>query len=97
MYNKYSNKLFYFSFVQETISTGPFVMRSTCRHCYGARVLIKTPCMECQGKGKTVQRKKIVVPVPAGVEDGQTVRMPVGKKEIFITFRVRAVCVKYKF
>lgn len=25
----------------------------------------------------------------AGVEDGQTVRMPVGKKEIFITFRVR--------
>lgn len=24
----------------------------------------------------------------AGVEDGQTVRMPVGKKEIFITFRV---------
>lgn len=23
-----------------------------------------------------------------GVEDGQTVRMPVGKKEIFITFRV---------
>lgn len=27
----------------------------------------------------------------AGVEDGQTVRMPVGKKEIFITFRVRIV------
>lgn len=24
-----------------------------------------------------------------GVEDGQTVRMPVGRKEIFITFRVR--------
>lgn len=23
-----------------------------------------------------------------GVEDGQTVRMPVGKKEVFITFRV---------
>lgn len=30
-----------------------------------------------------------MVPVPAGVEDGQTVRMPVGKKEIFITFRVQ--------
>lgn len=24
----------------------------------------------------------------SGIEDGQTVRMPVGKKEIFITFRV---------
>lgn len=27
-----------------------------------------------------------------GVEDGQTVRMPVGKKEIFITFRVCVHC-----
>jgi hypothetical protein len=27
-----------------------------------------------------------------GVEDGQTVRMPVGKKEIFITFRVGVCC-----
>ncbi|KAI0225239.1 hypothetical protein LSAT2_023874 [Lamellibrachia satsuma] len=72
----------------ETVSTGPFVMRTTCRHCYGTRVLIKTPCIECEGKGKTVQRKRVMVPVPAGVEDGQTVRMPVGSKEIFITFRV---------
>ena len=28
------------------------------------------------------------MPVPAGIEDGQTVRMPVGTKEIYITFRV---------
>ena len=66
-------------------------MRSTCRKCYGARVIVKNPCTECSGKGKTVQRKKVVVPVPAGVEDGQTVRMPVGNKEIFITFRVSAI------
>ncbi|ELT93451.1 hypothetical protein CAPTEDRAFT_151304 [Capitella teleta] len=72
----------------ETISTGPFMMRSTCRHCHGTRVLIPTPCTECQGKGKTVQRKTVTVPVPAGVEDGQTVRMPVGNKEVFITFKV---------
>ena len=32
--------------------------------------------------------RSVVVPVPAGIEDGQTVRMPVGKKEVFITFRV---------
>ncbi|XP_012261563.1 protein tumorous imaginal discs, mitochondrial-like isoform X2 [Athalia rosae] len=72
----------------ETISTGPFVMRSTCRYCQGSRIYIKYPCTECEGKGQTVQRKKITVPVPAGVEDGQTVRMGVGNKEIFITFRV---------
>jgi len=72
----------------ETINTGPFMMRSTCRACGGARVLIKTPCTECGGKGKIILRKRVVVPVPAGVEDGQTVRMPVGQQEIFITFKV---------
>uniref|UniRef100_A0A8W7P597 DnaJ homolog l(2)tid, mitochondrial n=1 Tax=Anopheles coluzzii TaxID=1518534 RepID=A0A8W7P597_ANOCL len=72
----------------ETISTGPFVMRSTCRYCQGTRMYIKYPCLECGGKGQTVQRKRVTVPVPAGIEDGQTVRMNVGSKEIFITFRV---------
>ncbi|KAI8128740.1 hypothetical protein FF38_09979 [Lucilia cuprina] len=72
----------------ETISTGPFVMRSTCRYCQGTRQYIKYPCAECEGKGQTVQRRKVTVPVPAGIENGQTVRMQVGKKELFITFRV---------
>ncbi|XP_022225451.1 protein tumorous imaginal discs, mitochondrial isoform X2 [Drosophila obscura] len=72
----------------ETISTGPFVMRSTCRYCQGTRLYIKYPCNECEGKGKTVQRRKVTVPVPAGIENGQTVRMQVGSKELFVTFRV---------
>ncbi|XP_011196500.1 protein tumorous imaginal discs, mitochondrial isoform X2 [Zeugodacus cucurbitae] len=72
----------------ETISTGPFVMRSTCRYCQGTRQYIKYPCTECDGKGQTVQRKKVTVPVPAGIENGQTVRMQVGRKELFVTFRV---------
>ncbi|CAO1310593.1 unnamed protein product [Diamesa tonsa] len=72
----------------ETISTGPFVMRSTCRYCQGTRMYIKYPCGECDGKGQTVQRKRVTVPVPAGIEDGQTVRMNVGNKELFITFKV---------
>ncbi|XP_059056871.1 protein tumorous imaginal discs, mitochondrial-like isoform X2 [Achroia grisella] len=74
----------------ETFSRGPFVMRSTCRHCHGTRMLIKFPCTECEGKGQSVQRKKVTVPVPAGVEDGQTVRMAVGNNEIFITFKVES-------
>lgn len=42
-------------------------MKSTCRQCQGTRVVIKNPCMECHGKGSTVQRKKVTVPVPAGI------------------------------
>ncbi|XP_075292303.1 dnaJ homolog subfamily A member 3, mitochondrial isoform X2 [Opisthocomus hoazin] len=73
----------------ETINTGPFVMRSTCRRCGGRGSIITTPCVVCRGTGQTKQKRTVMVPVPAGVEDGQTVRMPVGKKEIFITFRVQ--------
>ncbi|XP_022251474.1 protein tumorous imaginal discs, mitochondrial-like, partial [Limulus polyphemus] len=72
----------------ETVSSGPFVMRTTCRSCHGTRMYIKFPCTNCEGKGTTIQRKTVTVPVPAGVEDGQTVRMQVGKKELFITFKV---------
>ncbi|XP_054848489.1 dnaJ homolog subfamily A member 3, mitochondrial isoform X2 [Eublepharis macularius] len=73
----------------ETINTGPFVMRSTCRRCGGRGSVMTTPCVLCRGTGQTKQRKTVMVPVPAGVEEGQTVRMPVGKKEIFITFKVQ--------
>ncbi|XP_078519249.1 dnaJ homolog subfamily A member 3, mitochondrial isoform X1 [Lissotriton helveticus] len=73
----------------ETINTGPFVMRSSCRRCGGRGSVMTTPCISCRGTGQTKQKKTVMVPVPAGVEEGQTVRMPVGKKEIFITFRVQ--------
>ncbi|XP_062286049.1 dnaJ homolog subfamily A member 3, mitochondrial-like isoform X1 [Scomber scombrus] len=73
----------------ESINTGPFMMRTTCRRCGGKGSIITTPCALCRGSGQTKKRQTVTVPVPAGVENGQRVRMPVGKKEIFITFRVQ--------
>ncbi|XP_066497777.1 dnaJ heat shock protein family (Hsp40) member A3a isoform X2 [Hoplias malabaricus] len=73
----------------ETVNTGPFVMRSTCRRCGGRGSVATSPCTACRGTGQTKQRRSVMVPVPAGIEDGQTVRMAVGNKEIFITFRVQ--------
>ena len=72
----------------ETVQTGPFMMRSTCRRCHGKGYWNRHPCKGCGGGGQTKQQHKVRVPVPAGIEDGQTVRMNVGSKEVFITFQV---------
>lgn len=53
-------------FCQETINTGPFVMRSTCRRCSGRGSIITTPCVVCRGAGQAKQKKRVVIPVPAG-------------------------------
>uniref|UniRef100_A0A1I8JN53 J domain-containing protein n=1 Tax=Macrostomum lignano TaxID=282301 RepID=A0A1I8JN53_9PLAT len=58
------------------LSTGAFYMRSTCRRCGGARRAAATPCTECGGKGRTIQRRNLQIVVPAGVESGQTLRVP---------------------
>ncbi|RXG61862.1 Protein tumorous imaginal discs, mitochondrial [Armadillidium vulgare] len=72
----------------ETISTGPFVMRQTCRYCKGSGMYIKFPCHDCHGTGQSVQKKNVTVPIPAGVEDGQTLRLSVGNKEVFVRVHV---------
>ncbi|CAM4934478.1 unnamed protein product, partial [Rotaria socialis] len=73
----------------ETIETGPFFLRATCRTCHGRRETIAKPCYECSGKGQTIQKKFITIPIPAGVEDGQSMRVNLGVSEIFVTFRVK--------
>lgn len=73
---------------RETIHTGPYMARTRCRHCGGTRFLAKHPCTQCSGRGKTKQRRKINVQVPPGAQDGQTIRVSVANKEVFVTFRV---------
>ena len=41
-------------------------MRSTCRMCGGQKTIIKKKCDVCFGKGNLLQRKNVVIPVPAG-------------------------------
>ena len=48
---------------------------STCPRCNGKGKVIKNPCTTCRGKGKVRRNQKIKVKVPAGVDDGQTVRV----------------------
>ena len=48
---------------------------STCPRCNGKGKIIKTPCNTCRGKGKVRKTQKIKVKVPAGVDEGQSVRV----------------------
>lgn len=51
---------------QETVNTGPFVMRSTCRRCGGRGSIVTSPCVVCRGTGQAKQKKRVTIPVPAG-------------------------------
>ena len=52
--------------LKETVNTGFFHMRSTCRRCGGSGSIIRNPCRKCSGAGSVMETKKVTVPVPAG-------------------------------
>ena len=46
-----------------------------CGKCGGRGYLIESPCKECRGRGAVERKRKIEIMIPAGVEDGQTLRL----------------------
>lgn len=54
---------------------GSFAQTSACPTCHGTGKLIKEPCEVCKGKGRVRKNKKISVAIPAGIDNGQSVRM----------------------
>ena len=48
---------------------------AVCPHCNGRGKFVRTPCNTCKGKGKVRRTQKIKVKIPAGVDDGQSVRV----------------------
>ena len=59
---------------------GFFMVQTTCPHCRGAGKSIKDPCEDCRGRGTKSETSTLSVTVPAGVDDGQTLRLA-GKGE----------------
>ena len=47
----------------------------TCPDCGGTGKIIREKCSDCRGTGYTSSRKKIQVSVPAGIDDGQSIRI----------------------
>lgn len=57
------------SLLGQMVTTGP------CNQCGGSGQIIPTPCQACRGEGRTIGDKTYTVDVPAGVDNGSTLRL----------------------
>ena len=48
---------------------------TTCPQCHGTGELITDPCPDCHGTGYVAKKKRISVSIPAGIDNGQCVRI----------------------
>ena len=47
----------------------------TCPDCNGSGKIVKEKCADCHGSGYITNRKKIAVTIPAGIDNGQSIRI----------------------
>lgn len=66
--------------VQSVVRTpfGQMMRTSLCDACHGDGRLPSTPCQECRGRGQKAVTRSEQVSVPAGIADGQRIRMSGG-------------------
>lgn len=48
---------------------------SPCSKCRGTGRIVTHPCKKCRGKGRTLERKRVQVDIPPGIEHGMQVRL----------------------
>ena len=54
---------------------GFFIVERTCTSCQGTGQTIKNPCTTCGGDGRVEKDKTLSVKIPAGIEDGNRIRL----------------------
>ncbi len=55
---------------------GTFTTRRQCPRCHGKGQIPESPCDACRGEGVARKQEEVRIVVPAGVSDGEMVRMP---------------------
>jgi molecular chaperone DnaJ len=55
---------------------GQMVTASPCTRCGGTGQEIASPCGDCRGQGRRLEERSFMVEVPAGVDNGSTLRLP---------------------
>ncbi|TNY38138.1 molecular chaperone DnaJ [Thermomonospora catenispora] len=83
---------------QETLNLGTFGFSEPCRACRGRGLVVDDPCPNCRGSGRATGTRTIQARIPAGVADGQKIRLkgkgapgenggPAG--DLYVTIRVK--------
>ncbi len=61
--------------MQTSTSGGVFAVTEPCRECRGRGMVVDDPCPVCHGSGRGRSTKTMQVRIPAGVTDGQRIRL----------------------
>jgi molecular chaperone DnaJ len=86
---------------------GMFRMVTTCPNCRGRGSVVKDRCPACQGSGKQARKRVVTVKIPAGVHEGQAVRIagegepgelgaPAGDLHVYITVKPHPVFTRHQ-
>ena len=81
---------------------GQMVRRVVCDTCHGDGRVAAQPCKECRGRGRKAARRTLEVDIPAGIADGQRIRLsgrghaggwgphpPATEGDLYVLVRVR--------
>lgn len=60
---------------QVRMQQGFFSVQQTCPKCHGSGKMVKDPCPSCHGAGRVKQHKTLSVKIPAGVDEGDRIRL----------------------
>ena len=83
---------------QVRFQRGIFAMQQPCPHCGGNGKRIVSPCKSCKGAGRVEEEKVLSVKIPAGVDNGDRIRLagegeagPAGAPagDLYVDVRVR--------
>jgi molecular chaperone DnaJ len=61
---------------QQSRNLGGFGMSEPCKTCRGRGLVVDDPCQSCSGSGRAMSSRTIQARIPAGVADGQRIRIP---------------------
>jgi molecular chaperone DnaJ len=60
---------------QTSRNLGSYALSEPCRECRGRGLVVDDPCPDCSGSGRAMSSRTIQARIPAGVSDGQRIRL----------------------